>query len=104
MKRKENVKENCDECIVKTDDLKLGIKVGQDIVNRYGGVIIPAGTVLKDKMVAKLLELNYVYIKIIVESDKEIKENIDKLSKREKNQPRQFYCMMWANLKFPMKY
>lgn len=68
---------------IEIDDLQEGMKLAQDIDNRYGGVLLPAGTILTDRKIARLQDLNYQQVKIVGESQKKINKNIEKFSRLE---------------------
>ena len=64
---------------VKIEDLVPGMKLGEDIENKFGGVMLPAQTILDRNKINKLSRLDIQEVKIIEESQKEIAENAEKI-------------------------
>lgn len=73
-----------EEYLVEWDDLEPGMRVARDIENRYGGVLVPAGSILTESTIYKLKELNYFYVHIISEAEEERKDYIKEISEKEK--------------------
>ncbi len=72
------------EKLVKREDLVPGMKVARDVENRFGGVLIPAGSILTASRIEKLEELNYYHIYVAPADKEKISENAKKLSSQEK--------------------
>ncbi len=73
-----------EEYLVEFDDLEPGMKTARDIENRYGGVLLPAGSILTEATIDKLKELNYFHIHIIPEAEEERSDYARRISQKEK--------------------
>ncbi|MGM0420324.1 MAG: HD-GYP domain-containing protein [Bacillota bacterium] len=65
------------------EDLKPGMKLGEDIENSYGGVLIFAGTILTFKLIDKLTELAYEKVKVKIEPEGNLDQNISRITQAE---------------------
>lgn len=65
------------------EELKPGMKLGENIENRYGGVLIFAGTILTPELIDKLSQLAYDRVKAKVEPEDKLAQNISKLTQAE---------------------
>ncbi len=73
-----------EEKTVEIENVEEGMKLARDIENRFGGVILPAGTILTDSKIARLKRLDYQKAKVFKESPEELDENMKEFSRKEK--------------------
>ncbi len=65
------------------NELQEGMKIARDIVYEFGGVFLPRGSFLNKHKIDKLQELSFEYIYVYNESEKQIKENYERIQKGE---------------------
>ena len=73
------------EKVIKVDKLQAGMRLSQDIENKYGAVMIPAGTILTERKINRLQDLAYQQVKVVRESQEEIEANIEGFSRLERS-------------------
>ncbi len=73
-----------EEKLVEWDDLEPGMRAARDIENRYGGVLLPAGSILTESTINKLKELNYFTVHIISEPEEDRADYVKDISRKEK--------------------
>ena len=69
---------NQDKINIKVSNLKAGMKLANDIEYDYGGILLPAGTILDGKKIKRIQKLNYKFIFVYNENDKTIEKNLEK--------------------------
>ncbi|MFW6309244.1 MAG: HD-GYP domain-containing protein [bacterium] len=69
---------------LKIDHLRQGMKIADDVENRFGGVLIPSGTIIMKEQIRKLIENDIEEVKIYLQSGDDIKENIEKTTNPKK--------------------
>jgi len=77
--REEENKKSAPVITVKTEDLEPGMKTAKAVVNRFGGIIMPAGVILTKNEIKSLQKMPVFQVKIIAEDKKEIAKNLAKI-------------------------
>jgi len=57
------------------EKITTGMKVAEDIHTKYGGILIPEGTILTEYFVGRLKNLDVDEIKIVIKGENRVKEN-----------------------------
>lgn len=70
---------------VRVDEIEPGMKIAGDIEFDFGGILIPAGTILDKRKINKLKKLGTKYVYIFDEDADSIKENYDRISNTVEN-------------------
>ncbi|MGM0411066.1 MAG: HD-GYP domain-containing protein [Bacillota bacterium] len=68
---------------IEISNLQAGMKLADDIEHDYGGILLPAGTILDESKIERLKHLNYNYVYVYDEDEKEIKNNLEKTKNSE---------------------
>jgi len=66
------------------DELKAGMKLANDIEYDFGGILLPAGTILDNKKIERLKRLSSEYVYVYNENEEEIQENLNRTQNAEK--------------------
>ncbi len=64
---------------VDIDELIPGMKLAEDVENNFGGTLLPAKTILDNNKIKRLSGLGIEEVKIVEESEAEIKKNAGKI-------------------------
>ena len=59
-------------------NLEPGMKLANDIEYDYGGILLPAGTILDQKKITRIRKLNYKFVFVYNEDEETIEENLEK--------------------------
>lgn len=70
---------------LRVKNLRPGMKVAQDIENEFGGIFIPANTILKEENILRLKQLGYKYIYITPENNEDYHKNLEKKTQLDKS-------------------
>ncbi len=70
---------------LKAEDLKPGMKTARAIINKYGGILMPAGVILTQSQVNKLKKLSLVEFEILAEDERMLSENLARIKRLEAN-------------------
>ncbi len=65
------------------EELRPGMQIGKNIEHKYGGILIPEGTILDKYKIQRLKNLGFAKVKIYNENEHEIKNNLKKIQKVE---------------------
>ncbi|MFW6271103.1 MAG: HD-GYP domain-containing protein [Bacillota bacterium] len=64
-------------------ELNPGMKTGKNIGHKYGGILIPEGTILDQHKIKRLKNLGLMQVKIYDENENQIKNNLEKIKRVE---------------------
>ena len=67
----------------KISNLQPGMKLANDIEHDYGGILLPAGTILDDSKIKRLERLNHKYVYVYNEDEEKINDNLGKTKNSE---------------------
>ncbi|MGM0437662.1 MAG: HD-GYP domain-containing protein [Bacillota bacterium] len=63
---------------IEIEDLKPGMKLANDIEYDFGGILLPAGTILDKKKINRLKRLSSDYVYVYNENEEKIEENLSR--------------------------
>ncbi|HKL76278.1 MAG TPA: HD-GYP domain-containing protein [Halanaerobiales bacterium] len=68
---------------IEIDELKAGMKLANDIEYDFGGILLPAGTILDKKKIKRLKKLSSDYVYVYNENKEKIQKNLDRTQNAE---------------------
>ena len=72
-----------DKINIKIEELKAGMKLANDIEYDYGGILLPAGTILDNKKINRLKRLSSDYVYVYNEDEEKLEENLSRTKNAE---------------------